>query len=140
VLGRLKEIMKKQKRTTPINFRFNQQVERDLQLIPHAELEKFRHGAADDVSINTLAFRLNIGYVMSVDLFESEAVTKAMTAGLGALESVIARHSSTGKIGATGEEFYLMGEALNFTDEMQKQSTRREIEKILMKVMKLAGR
>lgn len=127
-------------RQTPINHRFNAKTERDLQLIPHAELEKFRHGAADEVSINTLAFRMNLGYVMSTDLFDSEAVTKAMTVGLNALESVMQRHSSTGKIGATGEEFYLIGEALNFTDEMQKQSTRRELEKCMLKVVKLAGR
>lgn len=128
------------KRALPINIRFNQQAERDLQLIPHAELEKLRHGLGDDVTINTLIFRMNLGYQMSVDLFDSESVTKAMQAGLDAIQCVMDRNERTGKIGATGEEFHLIGEALNFTDQMQKQSTRREIEKALIKVIKIAGR
>lgn len=97
-----------------------------LQMIPHDELEKLRNGEADEYTINTLAFRLNWGYVMSGEVFDNPEVRAAMEIGLAAIRSVKERLSRLGKYGATAEEFFDIGEALNWTDSMQKTSTRRE--------------
>lgn len=97
-----------------------------LQMVPHEELEKLRTGEADKYTINTLAFRLNWGYVMAGEVFDNPEVRSLMEASLAAIRSVKERFARVGKYGASGEEFQAIGEALNWTDEMQKSATRRE--------------
>lgn len=122
---------KYQKGDIPIVFRHSNKADMLLQMIPQDELEKLRTGEADWYTINTLAYRLNFGYVMAGEIFDSPDALKIMEDGLAAIRSVKARHEKTGKCGATGEEFFAMGEALNMTDSMQKSSTRREQQKCL---------
>lgn len=110
----------------PMTLRHTDESDLLLQMIPHDELEKLRNGEADEYTANTLAFRLNWGYVMSGEVYDNPEVRSAMEAGLAAIRSVNERFSRLGKYGATGEEFGLIGEALNWTDAMQKSSTRRE--------------
>lgn len=97
-----------------------------LQVIPHDELEKLRRGEADAYSMNTLAFRLNWGYVMAGEVFDNPEVRQAMEMGLAAIRYVKERHDRIGKYGVNAAEFAALGEALNLTDEMQKTATRRE--------------
>ena len=97
-----------------------------LQHIPHDELEKMRSGEADEYTINTVVYRLNWGYVMSGEVFDNPEARAVMETGLAAIRSIKERAQRLGKYGATGEEFYSIGEALNLTDEMQKAATRRE--------------
>ena len=110
----------------PMNIRHSVESDLLLQMIPHDELEKLRNGEADEYTINTLAFRLNWGYVMSGEVFDNLEVRAAMETGLAAIRSVKDRISRIGKYGATAQEFFDVGEALNWTDAMQKASTRRE--------------
>jgi hypothetical protein len=94
--------------------------------VPHDELEKFRNGTADQYTVNTLAFRLNWGYVMAGEHFDTPEARTAMIEGLTAIRSVKARLERTGQYGASQLEFQAIGVALGLTDEMQKMSTRRE--------------
>jgi hypothetical protein len=119
----------------PSTIRYSQANETQLQLVPHAELEKFRRGLADEYAWNTLAFRLNWGYVMADDFMEAEA-RAVMEQGLAAIRSVKARHERLGQWGMAGEEFTQVGDALNLTDQMQQRTTRKEqhaaIEKVVL--------
>ncbi len=110
----------------PVTIRHSNTADTMLQMVPHEELEKLRQGQADEFTINTLAFRLNWGYVMAGEIFDNPEVREVMEVGLAAIRSVKERVDRLGKYGATGEEFRALGEALNFTDEMQKSATRRE--------------
>lgn len=118
----------------PVTIRHSDESDLLLQMIPHDELEKLRTGAADVYTINTLALRLNWGYVMAGEVFDNPEVRTAMEAGLTAIRSIKERAGRLGKYGATGEEFYCIGEALNLTDSMQKAATRREQHKALSTV------
>lgn len=120
----------------PATFRYSTENETKLQLIPHAELEKFRRGLADESSWHTLACRLNWGYVMSEDFNEPEAMA-TMERGLEALRAVQDRHQRLGRWGTAGDEFAHIGDALNMTDEMQKRTTRKEQHIALSKVLKI---
>lgn len=110
----------------PLAIRHDKASEIALQLVPHSELEKLREGTADESTFHTLACRLNWGYVMSGEVFDSVLVRLSMEQALNALQSIKDRHQRIGKWGASGEELKHMGDGLNFTDEMQKAATRRE--------------
>ena len=112
--------------TLPMAFRHSSQDDLALQLVPHSELEKLRDGSADEYTANTLAFRLNWGYVMAGEIFDAPEVRADMEQALSAIRSVKDRRERTGKWGASGAEFFEMGRGLNHTDEMQKAATRRE--------------
>jgi hypothetical protein len=108
-----------------------------LQLVPHQELEKFKTGEADEITWNTVCFRLNWGYVMSGDHFDSVEARELMEQSLKAIRSVKDRHERTSKWGTTGEEFNIIGQALNLTDDMQMNTTRRQQEDSLNTLLRL---
>ncbi len=110
----------------PVTIRHSAGGDTMLQMIPHSELEKLRDGTADDYAVNTLAFRLNWGYVMAGEYFDTPEARACTEAGLDAIRSIKDRHARLGKWGCTGPEFVAMGAALNLTDEMQAQTTRRQ--------------
>lgn len=112
--------------TLPITIRNSTEADTALQLVPHTELEKLRDGTADKYTANTLAFRLNWGYVMAGEVFDNPAIRADMELALAAIRSVKDRHARTGKWGTTGLEFAQMGDGLNHTDAMQQMATRRE--------------
>lgn len=117
---------KYEKGQIPVTIRHSSAADTTLQLVPHDELDKLRDGRADKYTLNTLAFRLNWGYVMAGEVFDNPEVRAALEAGLAAFRSVRERFERLGKYGATGEEFHAIGEALNRIDDMQKAATRRE--------------
>lgn len=110
----------------PSTIRYMPENETALQLIPHTELEKLRDGTADQYTVNTLAFRLNWGYVMAGEHFDTPEARTALEAALGAIRSVKERLARVGKYGCTAVEFQQIGDGLNLTDEMQKKTTRKE--------------
>lgn len=112
--------------TLPITIRHSRAADTALQLVPHSELEKLRDGTADEVTVNTLAFRLDWGYVMAGEVFDTPEARTITERGLAAMKSVKARFKRLGKYGTTGDEFAAMGEALNVTNDMQLKATRRE--------------
>ena len=121
----------------PKIFRHSKEAEVDLQFIPHMELQKFKTGDADEYTWNTVCFRLNWGYVMSGDHFDSVEARELMEQSLAAIKSVKARHERTNKWGTSGEEFNVIGQALNLTDEMQLNTTRRQQEDSLNTLLRL---
>ena len=121
----------------PKIFRHSKEADIDLQLVPHQELEKFKTGEADEYTWNTVCFRLNWGYVMSGDHFDSEEARELMQASLEAIRSVKARHAKTETWGTTGNEFNIIGQALNLTDEMQMNTTRKQQDESLNTLMRL---
>jgi len=137
---RKKSKYKPKARVLPINIRFSKEAELNLCIVPQAELTKFREGIADEVSINTLAMRLNLGYVLAGEYFVEGEARATMESALEALRSVKARHLETGKVGATGEEYHRMADGLNLTDMMQEKCTRAELDKTLSFVFQQAGR
>lgn len=110
----------------PPNIRHSEEADLLLKMVPHDELDKFRNGTADQYTVNTLAFRLNWGYVMAGEFFATPEARKAMEDGLEAIRGVKDRLERTGKYGASQPEFQAIGVALGLTDEMQKMSTRKE--------------
>ncbi len=124
-------------RALPKIFRHDKESEVALQLIPHQELEKFKTGEADEYTWNTVCFRLNWGYVMSGDHFDSVEARELMEQSLKAIRSVKDRHERTSKWGTTGEEFNIIGQALNLTDDMQMNTTRRQQEDSLNTLLRL---
>jgi hypothetical protein len=60
-----------------------------------------------------------------------------MEQSLAANKSFKARHERTSKCGTTGEEFNVIGQALNLTDEMQLNTTRRQQEDSLNTLLRL---
>lgn len=110
----------------PMVFRHSGESDTMLKMIPHTELDKLRDGTADEYTPNTLAFRLNFGYVLSNEVFDNPEARAVMERGLAAIRAVKERHARLGRWGCSGEEFRALGEALNITDEMQSVSTRRE--------------
>ncbi len=121
----------------PKIFRHNKESDIALQLVPHQELEKFKTGEADEITWNTVCFRLNWGYVMSGDHFDSVEARELMKQSLKAIRSVKDRHDRTGKWGTTGEEVNIIGQALNLTDDMQMNTTRRQQEDSLNTLLRL---
>lgn len=121
----------------PRIFRHSKEADIDLQLVPHQELEKFKTGEADEYTWNTVCFRLNWGYVMSGDHFDSIEARELMESSLAAIKSVKTRHEKTGRWGTTGEEFNIIGQALNLTDDMQINTTRKQQDESLNTLMRL---
>ncbi len=118
-------------------FRHSKESDIALQLVPHQELEKFKTGEADEITWNTVCFRLNWGYVMSGDHFDSVEARELMEQSLKAIRSVKTRHEKTGRWGTTGDEFNIIGQALNLTDDMQINTTRRQQEDSLNTLLRL---
>lgn len=110
----------------PITIRHSSSADNMLKMIPHSDIEKLRDGTADEYVVNTLTFRLNWGYVMAGEYFDTPEARACTEAGLAAIRSIKERHERLGKWGCTGPEFVAMGQALNLTDEMQAQTTRRQ--------------
>lgn len=112
--------------TLPVTIRQGVESDTALQMVPHTELDKLRDGTADKYTANTLAFRLNWGYVMAGEVFDNPEIRADMELALAAIRSVKDRHARTGKWGTTGPEFIQLGDGLNHTDAMQQMATRRE--------------
>lgn len=118
----------------PVVFRFDRNNERNLQLIPHQMLEELRQGHGTEEGWHTMAARLNLGFVLARDLFNEEPQA-VMSKALDALRAVYERHQRTQLWGATGEEFFAMGEGLNLTDSMQLKCTRRELQQAIENIL-----
>lgn len=126
------------KDTLPVTFRFGTSSETDLQLIPHTSLAKFKQGVADSRDWHTLASRLNLGNTLAYTHYEGE-IKEAMDKATRALGNVFKRHERTQVWGCTGDEFNVMGDGLNYTDQMQKECTRRELQLAMAHVIEVAA-
>lgn len=124
----------------PSIFRFSQEIENKLQLIPHQELDALRRGVGSEESFHTLAARLNVGLVCVQRHWpENVAANESMNAALQALVSMQHRFVDSQKWGMSGDEFKAMGLGLNLTDEAQLNLTRRQFGDALEYVIKVAS-
>lgn len=128
----------KPKKDIPIVFRHGSEAERNMQLIPHTELEKYKLGIANDYSWNTIVCRLNIGMTLAHWYFNRE-VTLNCRAALDAMVSVRARYKTLNKWGMTGDEMKVVITALLFTDDMQLQVTRKQLSDAVLHVYKVGA-
>ena len=108
-----------------MTIRFNAEDERNLQIFAHAEFLKLKEGVSTDETWHVIVCRLNIGMVLAMSHFEAAA--HSLRQGLDAMVSVKDRYARVSKWGISDSESQYVGQALNLTDEMQKQSTRREL-------------
>lgn len=121
----------------PKNIRYGQREETMLMLVPHNELEKLRDGTADEGTWHTITMRLDWGCFLSIDHFQNIEVNDHIRDALNAMLSIKDRNARTGKWGASGDEFFKIGEALNLIDEMQRNTTRREQDESLNAMLRL---
>lgn len=110
----------------PKNIRYGHKEELALMMIPHQELERFRDGTADEPAWHGITCRLDWGAFMAVDHFNNIEANDLIRDALDAMVAIKHRHDKVGKWGASGDEFFKIGEGLNIVDEMQKNTTRRE--------------
>ena len=124
----------------PIVYRFNQKAELTLKLVPHEELDALVKGDASERSFHTLAARLNLGATCVRWYWpENKEANDLVNQSLDAITSVRDRAEKTGKWGVTGDEFRIIGEALNLADDTQEELTRKQIDKALTYVLEKAG-
>ena len=108
----------------PVIIRLGENDERNLSLIPHIELDKLRNGWQNETHWNTITCRLNIGMTLS-KLFNGNEST-IMEMALCAMLDIQDRFIRVGKWGSTQDELQLAHDGLVLTDDMQKNTTRRE--------------
>jgi hypothetical protein len=109
----------------PVTIRFGADDERLLQLVPHLELDKLSTKTADDGTWHTVTARLNVGLVLSNNLFTSVEQT-VLCEALDAMRAIKARFVSMGRWGGSKNEIECAHAGLVLTDDMQNASTRRE--------------
>lgn len=111
----------------PVMFRHSGNSDTNLKLIPHAHLAKILAGEGDAECWHTLVFRLNCGCAIANKSFAHQPeVQDEIERALAAMVEVGKRYKRTGKLGCTGDEFRIIGAALNLTDDIQENTTRRE--------------
>ena len=119
---------------TPLSIRFTPEHERALQLVPHIELDNLRNARDAEHTFHNLALRVNFAKHMAFTHF-TDVETDIAHKGVEALVAVKLRYERVGKYGASAQELQDIGEALNLADEIQKNSTRKEIRNSLMVVV-----
>jgi len=122
----------------PILFRTDPEHDRNLKLIPHQELVELREGRGTETSWHTITARLNFGGVLAMQHEFSEDPKPMIKAALGAMQTLKARHESTGRYVLTGDELKAIGAGLTMTDDLQDATTRRQHRDALRVVMQVA--
>lgn len=116
-------------------FRFNADADYWLKSHPHQALESMRSGTATADDYNTVSLRIRWGDRMIEDHIIEAEPREIMRQGIAALVSVGERFDRIGRFGLNGEEFRLLGDALNLADELQSTLTRREMKQSLRAVI-----
>lgn len=106
-------------------------------MIPHQELDKIRSGDGNEESWNTIAMRVNVGAMMAKLYFNKEA-QDAMQDAVNSISALAERMKTTGRLVMTGDEFRDISTALNLTDDMQVNTTKREQAEAMRKVYDVA--
>jgi hypothetical protein len=123
----------------PKIFRFSHEVESNLQLIPHQELDLLSRGVATESALHVLAARLNTGMVCIRRFWpDQQDGIQAMDDALNGLVCTWNRFLTTKKLGVSGDALKAMGIGLNYTDDMQKILTRRQFGDALQYVLNQA--
>lgn len=134
---RKKYVPRYQKGAIPLTIRFNDDTERALMIFPHQDFADYKNGKGTECGWHTIVQRLNVGQIMADRHFSEEARLDCREA-LDYMAAAHAKQIQTGEWALCGGEF-VIGQALNMIDEMQKMCTRRELSSIIMYVNKVAG-
>lgn len=112
----------------PSMYRHSAAEETMLQLTPHEHLDKMLAGAGDRLAWDTVKYRINEASILAVRHFpEREDVREALADAVRALCAVGARYTDLGRYGCSGDEFRALGVGLNWADELQKATLRRQM-------------
>lgn len=109
----------------PLMFRHSTDGQIGLKLQPRMALQRLKEGEGTEQDLDTLAFRLNWGFVAQRDFYANQAVDVAH----GAISAIMgAKHRliETGKHGFSGPEMLAVGDGLNLADMMCWHLTRKE--------------
>ena len=112
--------------SVPITIRHGADDDRVLMLVPHTCLDDLKRGSQDNTNWNTITARLNVSLVISKALCIPDVQTSILNA-LDAICDVRGRFDRVGRWGVNEEEEKLIGAGLVLADDIQKQSTRREM-------------
>lgn len=116
-------------------MRFSPENESKLQYEPRMALEFFRCGKGAPEHHTTLVFRLNWGRHMATDLFDNADVVQVIVKAQNAVGGIKSRFDRLDAWGVSAEEFDSIGAGLDLVDEMQLQSTRKELRETADKAM-----
>lgn len=133
-----KKYVQKPSKQIPIGFGISSDDSRILKIIPHTELEKLRTGTADDYAWNTITCRLNFGYVLANNHEFGIDLKEPLRQALDAMVSIKERYASNQRWICKGDELKAIGAAINYTDEIQYATTRRNHRDALKVVLTLA--
>lgn len=129
---------KREPATLSLMFRYSVDVEQNLQLAAHAAFFKLNHGYGEEDDWHTLTQRINIGQTAAYMYFNNEVTAICSTA----LDVLLMMYNS----GKRTNEWYvpletkaILSQALNFTDEIQKACTRRELSVVMKRVYEVAA-
>jgi hypothetical protein len=115
-------------------FRFSDEDERRFQLVPHAQLCNLREGRADQETVDMLEFRIRWCEHLAKKVNLPEVVEQTGKS-INCLREIHARCAMVSKYVTTQEEASTLGESLTLADELQVQSTRRELRDSLNSAM-----
>ena len=111
----------------PVIFRHRGGADVDLQLIPHAHLDKLVRGEGDEEAWHTLVFRLNCANAIANKEFSDQpAVQDEIEKAMVSMTEIGKRHKETGKFGCSGDQYRAICEGLRLADEIQAATTRRQ--------------
>ena len=120
----------------PQTIRHSAEADTELQLAPHTELMKLRHGYGDEGSWHTIVCRINIGVIAA---WQNNIDNTVIKKGLDAMINVRNRHEKSDKWGLSGDDLRDIGEALVQTDNLQLSLTRKQLNKAIEYVYKEAA-
>lgn len=121
----------------PLVFGLTATMRTDLDLIPFGTLESFREGTATEEAAHTLAAAVNLVCVLAREY--AEEVQRIAHAGLKAIGEIFLLEKATGLWGCTEEEYRAIGEALNLSSRLQRDTTLRNVAQAIRQVLKEAG-
>ena len=109
----------------PLMFRHSVSGQLSLRLQPRMAFQRLREGAGTTDDLDTLACRLNWGFVAQRDFYANQAADVAQ----GAISAIMAakqRLQEIGKVGFSGSEMAAVGEGVNLADHLCERLTRKE--------------
>lgn len=109
----------------PINMRFSEKDERQLQLEPMLCAEKMRDGTADEGDWHTVCLRLNWARILNKDNFNEGE--KVISDAQDAMRTIKGWGEQYNHWVCDPKEFKRIARALALSNDMQKMCTRREL-------------
>lgn len=123
---------------SPMMFGIDSKGKQALKLVPHVSFEKFRTSDATETDWHTVTQRLNLGYVMASSHEWATDLKDECKQALDAVVAVMERKNREGEFALSGCESKIIGQVLNYCDEMEMELTRKQLYACYKEVMKSA--